>query len=70
VVKEGDDVDFVVLATDSDERKFSLSRKAFLRNLQGDDLRHYIGEVAEPKTSLADAFSRANAAAGSSNEPT
>ena len=69
VVKEGDPVDFVVLATDSDERKFSLSRKAFLRNLQGDDLRSYIGAVAEPKTSLADAFSRANAAVGSGTEP-
>ena len=59
VVKEGDSVEFVVLATDHDERKFSLSRKAFLRNLQGDELKSYIGTVAEPKTGLADAFARA-----------
>lgn len=62
VLQEGQEVDFIVLATDTDERKFSLSRKAFLRNLQGEDLREYIGNVAEPKTSLADAFSRAQAA--------
>ncbi len=60
VLKEGDDVEFVVLATDAEERKFSLSRKAFLRNLQGDQLREYIGAVAEPKTSFADAFSKAD----------
>src|SRR5690606_29729252 len=36
--KEGDEIEFVVLATDTDERKFSLSRKAFLRNLEGDQL--------------------------------
>lgn len=59
VVKEGDNVEFIVLATDHDERKFSLSRKAFMRNLQGDDLKSYIGTVAEPKTGLADAFARA-----------
>lgn len=59
VLKEGDSVDFIVLASDFDERKFSLSRKAYLRNLEGDDLRQYIGTVTEPKTSLADAFSRA-----------
>lgn len=59
VVKEGDEVDFVVLATDSDERKFSLSRRAFLKNLHGEALKEYIGTVAEPKTSLADAFNRA-----------
>ena len=59
VVKEGDEIDYVVLATDSDERKISLSRKAHLRNLQGDDLRQYIGTVAEPKTSMADAFTKA-----------
>ena len=59
VVKEGDIVEFIVLATDHDERRFSLSRKAFLRNLEGEDLKQYIGTVAEPKTTLADAFSRA-----------
>jgi len=64
VLKEGDDVDFIVLATDADERKFSLSRKAYLRNLEGDELKSYIGTVAEPKTSLADAFSRAQSPTG------
>ena len=63
IAKEGEELDFVVLASDADERKFSLSRKAFLRNLQGDALRDYIGTVAaEPKTGLADAFAKAQAA--------
>jgi small subunit ribosomal protein S1 len=67
VVKEGDDVDFIVLATDSDERKFSLSRKAYLRNLSGDQLREYIGTVAEPKTTMGDAFSKAKPTEGEEN---
>jgi len=62
VVNEGDDVEFVVLATDAEERKFSLSRKALLKGLQGEQLREYISS-AEPKTTLADAFSKAHAAA-------
>jgi small subunit ribosomal protein S1 len=62
VLKEGDDVEFIVLASDADERKFSLSRKAFLRNLDGDALKEYIGTVTEPKTGLADAFAKAQAA--------
>jgi small subunit ribosomal protein S1 len=61
VVKEGDSVEFVVLSSDSEERKFSLSRKALLRQLQGDELRQYISNV-EPKTGLADAFAKAKAA--------
>ena len=63
VVNEGDTVEFVVLATDTHERRFSLSRKAFLKNLEGDALKEYIGTVAEPKTSIADAFSKAKTAA-------
>jgi small subunit ribosomal protein S1 len=64
IAKEDDELDFIVLATDADERKFSLSRRAFLRNLQGDDLRHYIGNATEPKTGFADAFAKAQAAKG------
>ena len=63
VVKEGDEIEFVVLATDSDERKFSLSRKALLKRLQGEELQQYINQIAEPKTGLADAFAKAKAAA-------
>jgi len=63
IVKEGDELEFIVLASDAEERKFSLSRRAFLRYLQGDALRDYIGTVAEPKTGLADAFAKAQAAA-------
>ncbi len=63
VVKVGEEVDFVVLATDADERRFSLSRKAFLKNLEGEQLREYISTIAEPKTSLAEAFGKAHAAA-------
>jgi small subunit ribosomal protein S1 len=70
--KEGDVVQFIVLATDSDERKFSLSRKAFQRSLEGDQLKEYISRVAEPKTGLADAFAKARAAleepTGSNNQ--
>lgn len=58
ICKEGETIEFVVIASDSDARKFSLSRKALLKNLDGDALRDYIG-AAEPKTSLAEAFSRA-----------
>jgi len=59
VAKEGDTVEFIVLASDLDERRFSLSRKAFLKKLQGDQLKQYITQVAEPKTGIADAFARA-----------
>jgi small subunit ribosomal protein S1 len=60
--KEGDDIEFVVLASDTDERKFSLSRRALLKNLEGEALKDYIGTVTEPKTGLADAFAKAQAA--------
>ncbi|MFW7379451.1 MAG: 30S ribosomal protein S1 [Oligoflexus sp.] len=69
VLKEGDEVDFIVLATDSEERRFSLSRKALLKQLEGDELKHYISQIAEPKTGLADAFAKAKAAA-ENKEPT
>ena len=68
VVKEGDQVEFIVLSTDADDRKFSLSRKAWMKKLQGDQLKQYISEVAEPKTGLADAFAKAKAALEQSNE--
>ncbi len=61
VVKEGDEIEFIILASDSEERKFSLSRKALLRQLQGAELSQYISQVAEPKTGLADAFAKAKA---------
>ena len=61
-VKEGDEIDFVVLATDSEERRFSLSRKALIKKLEGEELNNYINQVAEPKTGLADAFAKAKAA--------
>ncbi len=57
ICKKGDMLDFVVLAVDSEERRFSLSRKARLQNLQGDDLQEYI-DTAKPKTRMADAFSK------------
>jgi small subunit ribosomal protein S1 len=68
VVKEGDTIEFIVLSSDSEERKFSLSRKALVKKLQGDQLKQYISEVAEPKTGLADAFAKAKAALDSSSE--
>lgn len=62
-VREGDEIEFVVLATDSEERRFSLSRKALIKQLEGEELNNYINQVAEPKTGLADAFAKAKAAA-------
>ena len=62
-VKEGDEIEFIVLATDSEERRFSLSRKALIKQLEGDELKTYINQVAEPKTGLADAFAKAKLAA-------
>ena len=55
ICKVGDELDFVVLSVDSEERRFSLSRKARLKNLQGNDLKEYI-DTAKPKTNMADAF--------------
>ena len=57
ICKKGDMLDFVVLSVDAEERRFSLSRKARLQNLQGDDLQEYI-DTAKPKTRMADAFSK------------
>ncbi|MBF0440665.1 MAG: 30S ribosomal protein S1 [Oligoflexales bacterium] len=68
VLKEGDQVEFIVLSSNSEDRRFSLSRKALLQKLQGDQLKQYIGEVAEPKTGLADAFAKAKAALETSEE--
>jgi small subunit ribosomal protein S1 len=69
VVKEGSEIDFVVLSSDSEERRFSLSRKALLKALEGEELKQYISEVAEPKTGLADAFAKAKAAAEEKDTP-
>ena len=62
VVKEDEEIEFVVLSSDSEERKFSLSRKALVKQLEGEELKQYISEVAEPKTGLADAFAKAKSA--------
>ena len=65
VVKEGDEVEFVVLASDSDERRFSLSRKAHIQGLEGEQLKEYLSNVQEPQTAFADAFNLAQEAAAS-----
>lgn len=59
VVKEGDEVEFVVLASDAEDRRFSLSRKVLLKGLEGEDLREYLSSASEPQTVFADAFSQA-----------
>ncbi len=59
-VKEGDMVEFVVLATDADERRFSLSRRAAIKGLDGEELKQYIGAASGSKTAFAEAFNRAN----------
>jgi small subunit ribosomal protein S1 len=58
-VKEGDEVEFIVLATDADERRFSLSRKAAIKGLDGEELKQYIGAASGSKTAFAEAFNRA-----------
>ena len=63
VIKEGDKVDFVVLSLDSDERKLSLSKKAFEQGLDGDELNEYIGKNAKAaQSALAEAFAKAEEA--------
>lgn len=58
--KEGDSIEFVVLSADADERRFSLSRKAHLKGLEGEALNEYLKSVKDvPQTVLADAFSQA-----------
>lgn len=59
VVKEGDSVEFVVLSSDATERRFSLSRKAHIKGLEGDSLKEYLHTVKEPQTAFADAFNLA-----------
>jgi small subunit ribosomal protein S1 len=61
VVKVGDNIDFVVMSSDSEDRRFSLSRKAHIKGLEGDQLKEYLDAAikAEPKTAFADAFSNA-----------
>ncbi len=61
-VKEGEEIEFIVLSSDSEDRRFSLSRKAFIQGLKGEDMQEYISQVAEPKTGLADAFAKAKLA--------
>ncbi len=59
LIKEGDDIEFVVLASDAEERRFSLSHKAHLKGLEGDELKKYMNTVSEPQTVFANAFSQA-----------
>jgi len=59
VVKVDEEVEFIVLASDVEERKFNLSRKAFQQNLDADSLKQYISTVAEPKGIFAEAFTKA-----------
>ncbi len=59
VVKEGDDIEFVVLSSDAEERRFSLSRKAHLKGLDGDELKKYMTTISEPQTVFANAFTQA-----------
>lgn len=70
VVKEGEEIEFIVLSSNSEERRFSLSRKALLQKLQGEQLKQYISDVAEPKTGFADAFAKAKAALSPTDEAT
>ena len=68
VVKEGDEIEFLVLSSDSEERRFSLSRKAHLQGLEGAQLKEYLSTVTEPQTAFADAFNLAQAASEKGKE--
>ena len=59
VVQQGQSIEFVVLSSDSEERRFSLSRKAHLKGLEGEKLTEYLDSVKEPQTAFADAFNQA-----------
>ena len=62
-------IDFIVLSTDAEDRRFSLSRKAYLKGLEGESLKEYIDSVSEPQTAFADAFTQAQeSAAGKKKE--
>lgn len=68
IVKEGDEIEFVVLSSDSEERRFSLSRKAHMQGLEGDQLKEYLSSVQEPQTAFADAFNLAQEAAATTEK--
>lgn len=59
VIKEGEEIEFLVLSSDAEERRFSLSRKAHMQGLEGDQLKEYLTTVTEPQTAFADAFNLA-----------
>jgi small subunit ribosomal protein S1 len=61
VVKVGETVNFVVISSDAEDRRFSLSRKAHIKGLDGEKLKEYLDEVnkSEPATAFANAFSNA-----------
>ena len=59
VVKKDDKVDFIVLSVNAEERRFSLSRKAHLKGLEGENLKEYLDSFTEPQTAFANAFSQA-----------
>ena len=59
IVKAGDKIDFVILSSNSEERRFSLSRKAHMKGLEGEKLTEYLDTFKEPQTAFADAFSQA-----------
>ena len=68
VVQQGQSIEFIVLSNDSEERRFSLSRKAHLKGLEGEKLTEYLDSVKEPQTAFADAFNQAQGLAISSEE--
>ena len=68
VVSVGQEIEYVVLSSDAEERRFSLSRKAHLKGLEGDELKTYIGSVSEPKNAFAEAMARAEEQAASDDE--
>ena len=59
IVKKDDKIDFIVLSVNAEERRFSLSRKAHLKGLEGENLKEYLDSFSEPQTAFANAFSQA-----------
>lgn len=62
VVKEGEEIEFVVLSTDMEQRRITLSKSAHTKGLEGDVLKTYMEKVVseyQSKSAFADAFAQA-----------
>ena len=66
--KVGETLEYIVISSDPEERRFSLSCKAHKQGLEGEKLKEYLASVSEPQTAFADAFSQAKDVAAEKNK--